>query len=202
MTALDCGAAPEKLGSVGKAVQGAELRILDGEGNEAGPGPENAGRLAVKGGMVMAGYWKNPEATAECLAAGQYVSADIAYRDDEGYVYILGRKDDVINVGGHKVSPQEIEDAAYTLPYIGECCCIGVDDPEGLRGSVPVLYAAAKDGAAFSEEEITAYLQEHLDAYKAPYRVLCVKEIPKSPVGKLLKRELAELWRREYAGKI
>jgi long-chain acyl-CoA synthetase len=201
ITALDCGATPEKLSSIGKAIKGVELRILDDKGKETGLGVENAGRLAVSGGMVMTGYWKNPEATAKCLIGGQFVSADIAYQDDEGYVYILGRKDDVINMGGHKVSPLEIEDAAYTLPYIGECCCIGVDDPEGLRGSVPVLYVTVKEGAAFSEEEITSYFQSHLDKYKVPHRVLCVEEIPKNPVGKPLKRELKRIWEEEH-GKV
>jgi acyl-CoA synthetase (AMP-forming)/AMP-acid ligase II len=174
-----------KLESIGRAAPGVRVGI---EGNG------DTGRLVVEGGMVMRGYWRDEAAARAALSGGRLIINDAGFIDKDGYVYLLGRTDDIINTGGNKVSPLEIEEAAYTLPYIGECCAVGVDD--AVQGSVPVLFVS------LSEQEVERQLRRRLDSYKAPKRIIPLKEIPKNAMGKPLRRELAELWRREYAGKI
>jgi long-chain acyl-CoA synthetase len=174
---------------------GIEIKIVDENRNEIASSIDNPGKVMVKGDMVMKGYWNNEEATKNAIKDGWLVINDYGYIDDKGYVYILGRADDVININGEKVSPLEIEEAANLFEGVSESCCIGVDDPLGLGRQVPVLYVTMKENTSFSEKEIQAHLSKHLEKYKLPYKIICIDEIPVNERGKYLRRELALLWR-------
>lgn len=137
----------DKLTSLGRPVDGVKVKVIDSEGNEIRATDINtAGRMALQGEMQMAGYFRLPEATADTLVDGWLYTNDMVYTDDDGYVYMLGRADDIINVGGEKVSPIEVENIAAEYGQIQECACIGVTDPEGILGQVPILYYVLKAG--------------------------------------------------------
>ena len=125
----------DKIGSIGKPLEHIAIKVLDAENHEMeNTDASNAGRMALKGDMQMAGYWDMSEQTADAIQDGWLVTNDLVYLDDDGYVYMLGRADDIINVGGEKVSPVEVENVASEYDGIKECACIGVKDTEGVLG--------------------------------------------------------------------
>jgi long-chain acyl-CoA synthetase len=115
-------------------------------------------------------------------------------------LYLFGRSDDVINIGGEKVSPAEIEDIAYTHPDVKECCCIGVSDPEKILGEVPVLFVVLKEKTNATNEQLFDYFLDRLSSKKMPYRIIKTDKIPKSDIGKMLRRELVNIWKDKYQG--
>ena len=190
---LNFSAHPDKLLSIGKPVSGVNAQILDDEYKVIPhSSKERSGRLAILGKMNMSGYWNAPELTDEILKEGWVVSNDIAYLDEDGYIFLLGRANDVINVGGKKVSPVEIENTAILYPGIEECCCIAAEDPKGILGSVPVLFVVSD--APVPVPELKGFLSQKLEAYKLPAMILQIEKIPKNYMGKTDRKALKSIY--------
>ncbi|HEX6211495.1 MAG TPA: long-chain fatty acid--CoA ligase [Methylomirabilota bacterium] len=175
-----------KFGSVGTAVENVELRILDDDGHELPRG--EWGEICIQGPGVMKGYWGRPDDTAAAIRGGWLRSGDIGTMDDEGYVFIVDRVKDMINVSGFKVWPAEVEQVLYRHPAVGEAAIYGVSDP--VKGEAVRAAVVPREGAAVTAGEIIAFCRERMAAYKAPAAVELVRELPKSPTGKILKRVL------------
>jgi long-chain acyl-CoA synthetase len=181
-------ASRHKFGSVGTAVEGFTLAILDEEDREVPRG--TWGEICIRGPGVMKGYWGRPEDTDHALRAGWLHSGDIGRMDEEGYVYIVDRVKDMVNVAGFKVWPAEVEHVLYRHPAVKEVAVYGAPDPE--RGEEVRAAVVLKDGASTSPEALAQFCRDHLAAYKVPQRVELVRELPKSATGKILKRVLRE----------
>jgi long-chain acyl-CoA synthetase len=177
-----------RVGTVGTAIENTEVKILDEQDREVPRG--TWGEICIKGPGVMQGYWGKPEDTARALRSGWLHSGDIGTMDDEGYVAIVDRVKDMINVSGFKVWPAEVEQVLYRHPAIREVAVYGVADP--VKGEAVKAAIVLKPGAAATSEAIIAYCREQLAVYKAPAAVDFVTEFPKSATGKILKRVLRE----------
>jgi long-chain acyl-CoA synthetase len=176
-----------KPGSIGEPIEGVQMMVVDESGEELPPG--EVGEILIRGPNVMKGYWRNPEATAEAITPeGWLHTGDLGRTDDDGYFYIVDRKKQLIIRGGYNVYPREVEEVLYEHPAIREAAVIGIPDPE-LGEEVGAAVALA-DGESATAEEISAYVNERLAAYKYPRRVWFVDELPKGPTGKILKREI------------
>ncbi|MFH1117394.1 MAG: long-chain fatty acid--CoA ligase [Pseudomonadota bacterium] len=178
----------KKIGSVGIAVPGVSIHIVDEQDNLLPPG--QVGELAVQGPNVMKGYLNQPEATSEALKGGLLHTGDLARMDEDGYLFIVDRKKDMILTGGFNIYPREVEEVLYTHPAVSEAAVIGLPDEE--KGELACAYVILKSGCAASEEDIVAFCRERMAAYKAPRKVRFVGELPKSPSGKILKRLLKD----------
>lgn len=177
-----------KLGTVGPAVPDTELQVVDDTGLVGGVGDK--GELWVRGPQVMKGYWQNPEATAEAITAdGWFKTGDYATIDADGYVSIVDRKKDMIIVSGFNVFPSEVEELVNAHPGVFESAVIGV--PSERSGEAVKLFIVPRD-PALDVETMKAYCRENLTAYKVPREIVFVKDLPKSNVGKILRRELRE----------
>ena len=181
-------ATEHRFGSVGTAVPGFELKIFDEQDNEVARG--EWGEIVIRGPGVMKGYWGKPEDTERALRAGWLHSGDIGRMDEDGYVYIVDRVKDMINVSGFKVWPAEVEQGLYRHPAIKELAVYGV--PDAVKGEQVRAAVVLKEGAHATPESIIQYCRETLAVYKAPEHVEIVKELPKSATGKILKRVLRE----------
>ncbi|MBI5367082.1 MAG: AMP-binding protein [Planctomycetes bacterium] len=168
-----------KLGSIGRALPGQEMAIEDGE-------------IVIRGPNIMRGYYKNPTATAETLRGGWLHTGDLGRVDEEGYYYIIGRKKEMINRGGEKVYPKEVEEVLYTHPAVAEAAVVGV--PDAKYGEEVAAYvvrkAAAAGGAAATAEDLLAFCRERLADYKGPKRILFRDSLPKTATGKIQKHLL------------
>ena len=176
---------------IGKPACNARIFTVDDDRNPVVATRENPGLLAFAGPMNTLGYWQNPEETEKLLKDGTVYSNDIAYFDEDGDIILMGRRGDVINVGGSKVSPDEIEDVARQLPGVADCGVIPVDDP--VKGSVPKLFVQMKPGHAFDARAIHEGIARHLEPVKRPVYIVEIDRIPRSFNGKLLRRELKAL---------
>lgn len=187
---------PDKASSLGRPISGVEFKAVDenGETVEA-VDVESAGRMALRGPMRMAGYFRNPKETAKAISGDWLFTNDLVYRDADGFIYMLGRADDIINVGGDKVSPVEIEEAAQEFEEIRECACIGVEDPEGVYGMVPALFVVP-EGAEFHEEACEKFLLGRLERWKLPRRYLTLTALPRNRMQKLNRKALREIYER------
>jgi long-chain acyl-CoA synthetase len=181
-------AVEHRFGSVGRAVEGFTLAIFDENDREVPRG--TWGEIVIRGPGVMQGYWNRPQETAEALRGGWLHSGDIGRMDDDGYVYIVDRVKDMVNVAGFKVWPAEVEQYLYKLPQVHECAVYGV--PDAVKGEQVAVAIVAKPGSGLTAEQVIAYCRDHIAAYKVPARVDIVDELPKSATGKLLKRVLRE----------
>lgn len=191
---LDVTGRPDKLGSIGKPLEGVEFQAVDENGNAVCASDiDTAGRMALRGGMLMEGYWRAEELTGETLRDGWLFTNDLVYQDADGFVYMLGRADDIINVGGEKVSPVEVENTAQEYAEIRECACIGVPDPDGILGEVPVLFVAAENGAV-DEEGLRKYLSVRMEKYKIPHEFILVDALPRNRMKKLDRKALKKLY--------
>ncbi|MFF8812520.1 AMP-binding protein [Streptomyces pactum] len=162
------------------------VRILDEAGAEVPFG--EPGEIAVRGPMVVPGYWRRPRETALTLPGGELRTGDIGFMDPDGWLYVVDRKKDVINASGFKVWPREVEDVLYTHPAVREAAVVGVPDP--YRGETVRAYVSLRPGATAAPEELIGYCRERLAAYKYPRRVDVLPELPKTTSGKILRREL------------
>ncbi len=188
--AYDFSAGDVRPGCIGRPVCNAEALIVDGDHREIpDSSPEKTGYLAFRGPMNMAGYWKNPELTDSVMENGVIYTKDIGYIDADGMICLLGRDDDVINFGGVKISPDELEAAAMQCPGVADCGCIGHDDP--VSGQVPWLYVQLSGETTV--DEIGACLLRRLDRDKLPRKIIAIEKIPHTFNGKLLRRALREL---------
>ena len=177
-----------RFGSVGRAVDGFELKIFDESDRELPFGEQ--GEIVIRGDGVMQGYWMRPDESKASLRGGWLHTGDVGRMDKDGYVYITDRVKDMINVSGFKVWPAEVEQYLYKLPGIQEAAVYGI--PAGAQGEKVVVAVVLKAGATLTAEDVIAYCRQHIAAYKVPAQVDIVKELPKSPSGKLLKRVLRQ----------
>jgi long-chain acyl-CoA synthetase len=180
----------ERLGSVGQAVPGTSLKCINAIGDEVAIGER--GELCVKGPQVMKGYWNRPKATRESFTSGGewLLTGDIAIIDEEGYVSIVDRVKDMIIVSGFNVFPNEIEGIVATHPNVLNCAAIGVPDPK--QGEVIKLYVVPQDNVTLTGDDIKTFCKGKLTNYKIPRLFEFRKELPMSPVGKILRRKLKE----------
>ena len=177
-----------QIGSVGKALQNMELKTIDEKGNDQAIGEE--GELVMRGPHVMHGYWQRPEATAEVMdEEGWFKTGDVAVIQEDGFVKIVDRLKDLILVSGFNVYPNDIEAVVYSHPDILECAAIGV--PDAKTGEAVRLFVASKN-PKLTAEDIIAHCREKLTAYKVPKQIVFLDELPKSTVGKILRRMLRE----------
>jgi long-chain acyl-CoA synthetase len=181
-------ASEHRFGSVGTAVEGFTLAILDDRDREVPRG--TWGEICIRGPGVMRGYWGRPEDTELALRGGWLHSGDIGRMDDAGYVYIVDRVKDMVNVAGFKVWPAEVEHVLYRHPAVKEVAVYGAPDPD--KGEEVRAAIVLKDGATAGPEALAQFCRDHLAAYKIPQRVELVRELPKSATGKILKRVLRE----------
>ena len=177
--------------SIGRPLSDVEVKIADKEGNEVPP--LKAGEILVRGPRIMKGYWGDKDKTSQVLTEDGWLhTGDLGYVDEEGYIYLEGRGDDVIIRGGENISPQEVEDVLYSHPKIEAAAVIGVPDPEW--GQEPRAIVVLKKGQEAGAEEIMEYCRPRLAGFKRPRSVVFVDELPHSSVGKLLTRELRRLY--------
>ena len=174
-------------GSIGLPVPSTDVRLVDDNGNEVPHG--EAGELQVKGPQVMLGYWQRPEATDEILKDGWLSTGDVVTIDDEGFLRIVDRKKDMILVSGFNVYPNEIEEVVSMHDKVLECAAIGV--PNGASGEM-VKICVVKKEPSLTRDELIAHCRKHLTGYKVPKKVEFYDELPKSNVGKILRRKLRE----------
>ncbi len=178
----------EYSGTIGVPVSSTYLKLLDDDGHEVALG--QAGEIAIKGPQVMAGYWQRPDETAKVMTAdGYFKSGDIGVMDARGYFKIVDRKKDMILVSGFNVFPTELEDVVSQLAGVMECACVGV--PDAKTGEAVKLVIVKKD-PSLTEAQVRAYCKENLTGYKQPKVVEFRAELPKTPVGKILRRELRD----------
>ncbi|MEJ7815467.1 MAG: long-chain fatty acid--CoA ligase [Rubrobacter sp.] len=177
-------------GSIGIPVPGTDARIVDVEtGNEEMPVGES-GELVIRGPQVMKGYWNMPEETAEALRDGWLRTGDVARMDEDGYFYIVDRKKDMILASGYNVYPREIEEVLFEHEEVAEAVAIGI--PDEYRGETAKAFVVRKKESGVTEEEILAFCKARLAPYKTPKTVEFRENLPKSAVGKLLRRVLAD----------
>ena len=157
------------------------------------------GELTIKGPQVMKGYWNMPEETAETVRDGWLYTGDIAHMDEDGYVFIVDRKKDMIIAGGFNIYPRDIDEVLYEHPKIADAVTIGV--PDEYRGENVKVFVVLKPGETLSEEEVIAHCKEKLAAYKVPRLVEFREELPKTMVGKVLRKELRAEELRKLKGK-
>lgn len=174
--------------SVGPALKDIEVRIVDENEKELPVG--EVGELIVKGPNVMSGYWNMPELTEKTLRNGWLFTGDLAKLDDEGYIYIVDRKKDLIIVKGINVYPREIEEVLHKHEKVEAAAVIGL--PDKSSGEIPVAYIKPKENAEISDREMKAYLREHLANYKLPKQIHVETDLPMTATGKILKRELKD----------
>ena len=180
--------AKEYTGSIGMPLPGTDMKLLDDDGREVPLG--QAGEIAIKGPQVMAGYWQRPDETAKVMTAdGFFKSGDIGVMDERGFFKIVDRKKDMILVSGFNVYPNEIEDVVSQIAGVLECASVGV--PDAKTGEAIKLVVVKKD-PSLSEEQIRAFCKENLTGYKQPKVIEFRTELPKTPVGKILRRELRD----------
>ena len=177
---------PRRIGSVGRAIPGVEISIQD---DMDGPLPAGElGEVCVRGRNVMVGYYRNPEETARTVRAGWLHTGDMGRLDDEGFLFIVERKKDLIIRGGFNIYPREVEEVLYAHPKVAEAAVVGMKDP--LMGEDVLAFVVLRSGERASEEEIGAFCEGRLARFKCPKRIRFVESLPKSPIGKILRKEL------------
>ncbi len=178
----------EYTGTIGVPVSSTYMKLLDDDGNEVPAG--QSGEIAIKGPQVMAGYWQRPDETAKVMTSdGFFKSGDIGVVDEKGFFKIVDRKKDMILVSGFNVFPTELEDVVAQMPGVMECACVGVADAK--TGEAVKLVIVKKD-PNLSEEAVRHFCKENLTGYKQPKVIEFRADLPKTPVGKILRRELRD----------
>jgi long-chain acyl-CoA synthetase len=183
----------QRLLSCGRTVPGVELAILDEEGRPAPAG--TPGEIVARGANIMRGYWRQPEATRDAFVGGEvggwFRTGDVAYQDEDGFVYHVDRSKDMIVTGGENVYSSEVEAAVYSHPCVKEAAVIGI--PDAKWGELVMACVTLKDGAVLTAEELIEHCRTRLAGYKAPRRIEFIAgELPKSGTNKILKRKLRE----------
>jgi long-chain acyl-CoA synthetase len=180
--------AVRKPGSVGLAAPDTDCEIVDVEtGTRVLPSGE-VGEVRIRGPQVMVGYWGMPDETALALRHGWLYTGDLGRLDEDGYLYLVDRKKDLIIASGYNVYPREVEEVIYEHPAVKECCVAGI--PDAYRGETVKAYVVARPGASLDAEELTRFCKERLAAYKVPKLIELRESLPKSAVGKILRRQL------------
>ncbi|MBW2101480.1 MAG: AMP-binding protein, partial [Deltaproteobacteria bacterium] len=182
-----------KVACVGKPLATVEVRVVDERDRDLPPG--QVGEVLFRGNNLMKGYYKDPETTAEALRGGWMHTGDLGRLDEEGFLYIVDRKKDMIITGAENVYPREVEEVLYAHPKIAEAAVIGVPDP--TWGEAIKAVVVPRSGREASESEIIEFCRSRIAGYKCPKSVDFVKELPKNPAGKILKRMLRERYARK-----
>jgi long-chain acyl-CoA synthetase len=181
---------PPKYGSVGKSLLKCNtIKVFGDNGHELPP--RQQGEIVIKGPTLMKDYWNLPEDTAQTIRNGWLYTGDIGYIDGDGYLYITDRKKDIIIRGGENVSPREVEEVLYQHPKVVEAGVIGT--PDKVYGEEIKAFVVIKPEEEASEEEIIAFCQEYLPAFKTPKKVQFMESLPKNLLGKILRAELRKL---------
>ena len=185
---LDFAAMKDKPSCIGRPAVNATFVVVDDERKPIESSEDNMGLLAMSGPMNMKCYFNAPQLTQEAMENGYIYTKDLGYIGTDGLIYMLGRKDDVINFGGVKISPEEIEHEVAKNPIVKDCALIAKNDP--ISGQVPKLYISLEDGAEYAAKEFKAFLAKALDASKQPQAVEVIDEIPRTYNGKIKRKEL------------
>ncbi len=175
-----------KPGSIGTPIEGIEMRVVDGDGKEVPPG--EVGEIAIRGHNVMAGYWRDPQATRAAVPDGWFRSGDLGRQDEDGYFYVVDRKKDLILRGGFNVYPREVEEVLYEHPDVIEAAVIGLPHP--TLGEEVAAAVALRPGSTASVDDLREHVRRQIASYKCPHAVWLVDALPKGPTGKILKREI------------
>lgn len=183
----DYGKYPGMTNCIGKVNESAEVLIVDDDRKPFKSSKEHMGLIAIGGNALMTGYYNAPELTEQILKDGILYTSDIGYIAEDGFVYMFGRKDDVINVGGLKIAPAEVENIVIRFPGVSECACFGV--PDKITGSAPKLNIVTTD--EFDMVAFRKYLQSKLEMFKIPKTISVVDELPKTYNGKLDRKRLS-----------
>ena len=195
-TSAQCSINPKEAtreGSVGRPVPGVEVRVEDEQGNQLPRG--EVGEIVTRGPNVMLGYRNMPSQTAEILRDGWLHTGDMGYVDDDGYLYVVDRKKDLIIRGGFNILPRDVEEVLHEHPAVAQAAVIGV--PDRLMGEQVRAYVALKSGASATPEELMAFCRERLAAFKTPSAVELLPTLPVNAIGKVLKRELRSMVQAE-----
>jgi long-chain acyl-CoA synthetase len=179
---------PYKPGSAGQAYYNIELKVFDAKDNSLPPGEK--GEIVLKGPAVMKGYFNLPDKTAEAMKSGWLHTGDIGYLDQEGYLFVTDRVKDMIIRGGENIYPAQLEDILYQYPGVAEAAIVGTPDP--VYGENIVAFVVPSPGAALSKEGIIDFMKTQTSSFKVPSKIYILEGLPKTPVGKILKRELRE----------
>ncbi|MCU0577107.1 MAG: AMP-binding protein, partial [Desulfobacterota bacterium] len=179
-----------KTGTVGVPLPNTDIKLVDIETGDREMKTGEPGEICIKGPQVMAGYYKKPDETALSLRDGWFYTGDIGVFDDEGYLSIVDRKKDMIIAAGFNIYPKEIDQVLFDHPKILEACTIGV--PDAYRGESVKAFIVIKPGESLTDTEVIAFCKDKLAAYKVPKEVEFISELPKSAIGKILRRELKD----------
>jgi long-chain acyl-CoA synthetase len=177
-----------KVGAIGVNVSGVSTRLVDKDSNEVPAG--EVGELVFRGPNATPGYWNRPETTAAAIKDGWVRTGDLARQDEDGYFFIVGRKDEMLISGGYNIYPREIEEVLYLHEEISEAAVVGLKDPN--LGDVPKAFVSLKEGSRLTPDAIVDFCRLHLAAYKVPRQVEIMAALPKNTTGKILKKELAK----------
>jgi long-chain acyl-CoA synthetase len=174
--------------SIGKPIRGTEVEVWDEDHQRLPRGKKHVGELVIRGHNTMGGYLNNPQATEEAFAGGWLHTGDLGYQDEDGFLFIVDRKKEMIIRGGYNVYPREVEDALYGHPDVDEVAVVGI--PDERLGEEVKAYVTLRTGADVSAEELVDFAKARVAAYKYPRKVEIIEVMPKSPTGKILKTEL------------
>lgn len=178
-------------GSIGRPMPDVEIQIWDDNGKPLPPGPEHIGEIMARGERVMSGYWKDEAKTAKTLTKDGWLhTGDKGWMDEEGYIYLAGRGDDMIIRGGENISPEEVENVLYSHPKVADAAVIGVPDLEW--GQQPRAIIVLKEGEKATEQEIIDYCKDKLAGFKRPRSVIFIDELPRTSTGKVQRKVLRE----------
>jgi acyl-CoA synthetase (AMP-forming)/AMP-acid ligase II len=192
---LDDPERERRLGSAGREAPNAEVRVVDDDGRDVGDG--EIGEVLVRSRSVIPEYWRAPDETAATIREGWFHTGDVGFRDDDGYLFIVDRKKDVIISGGTNIYPKEIEEVLYGHPAVVEAAVIGI--PDEMWGEAVKAVVVKREGSDVTAEELIELCRANLAGYKKPRSVEFVDALPRNPSGKILKRELRAQYDKEHA---
>jgi acyl-coenzyme A synthetase/AMP-(fatty) acid ligase len=185
---LDPADLPRKLGSIGTGISGVSLKVCREDGTEVSP--EEVGEITAEGGCVMKGYWEQPEETTKVLKDDRLYTGDLATVDQDGFIYIVGRRSDIIKCGSYRVHPVEIEEALNSHPEVVESAVIGVGDT--ILGESIVAFVVPRPGCSPSQSELLHQARKYLPTFKLPRKVIFVTALPKTSSGKIKRPDLRD----------
>jgi long-chain acyl-CoA synthetase len=188
LTYLEPADLERKLGSIGRGIPNVEMQVLTDDGRVAGPG--EVGELVARGSNISSGYWNNEDETHAKFGSEGYRTGDLGYADEEGFLFLVGRKQDMIKVGAHRVGAKEIEDVIHEHPAVHEAAVVGRPDP--ILGEVPVAFVVFRTSAGEEVEELLTLCRSRLPRHKVPAAIETRRDLPKNSVGKIDKRALRE----------
>ena len=188
VTIHSVSATERKVRSVGKPIWGVEIKIVDDNDAELPYGADHVGEIIIRGHTVMKSYYRNPEATAQAMRGGWFHTDDLGYRDEDGYLFIVDRKKDLITRGGYKIYPREVEEALYEHPSIAHAAVIGTHYEN--VGQDVLAFVVAKTNHTLTPDDVRAHCHQRLAAYKHPTEIRILDALPIGPTGKVLKKQL------------